>query len=120
MIPSAGQGIIALQCREDDEEIISVLKKINHNETFMRAHVERNILKVLEGDCETAVGAHSILKGKKMFFASHPSVYTLPGTWESQSDIMYDPTLLVVSASVVFATAAIVSVLAIKKKRRKV
>ena len=60
------------------------------------------------------------IKGKKMFFASHPSVYTLPGTWESQSDIMYDPTLLVVSASVVFATAAIVSVLAIKKKRRKV
>ena len=61
VIPSAGQGIIALQCREGDEEIISVLKKINHNETFMRAHVERNILKVLEGDCETAVGAHSII-----------------------------------------------------------
>ena len=32
VIPSAGQGIIALQCREGDEEIISVLKKINHNE----------------------------------------------------------------------------------------
>ena len=30
IIPSAGQGIIALQCREGDEEIISVLKKINH------------------------------------------------------------------------------------------
>ena len=55
-----------------------------------------------------------------MFFASHPSVYTLPGTWEAQPDIMYDPTLLVASASVVFATAAIVSVLAIKKKRRRV
>ena len=35
VIPSAGQGIIALQCREGDQEIISVLKKINHNETFM-------------------------------------------------------------------------------------
>ena len=32
IIPSAGQGIIALQCREDDMEIISLLKKINHNE----------------------------------------------------------------------------------------
>ena len=58
--------------------------------------------------------------GLILFFASHPSVYTLPGTCESQPDIMYDPTLLVVSASVVFATAAIVSVLAIKKKRRRV
>ena len=66
IIPSAGQGIIALQCREGDEEIISVLKKINHNETFMRAHIERNILKVLEGDCETAVGAHSKVEGDKI------------------------------------------------------
>ena len=66
IIPSAGQGIIALQRREGDEETISVLKKINHNETFMRAHVERNILKVLEGDCETAVGAHSVIAGDKI------------------------------------------------------
>ena len=32
----------------------------------MRAHVERNILKVLEGDCETAVGAHSVISGGKI------------------------------------------------------
>ncbi|MDC0046277.1 hydroxymethylbilane synthase [Candidatus Pelagibacter sp.] len=66
IIPSAGQGIIALQCREGDEETIAVLKKINHNETFMRAHIERNILKVLEGDCETAVGAYSAIEGDKI------------------------------------------------------
>ena len=66
IIPSAGQGIIALQCREDDEEIISLLKKINHDETYKRAHAERNILKVLEGDCETAVGAHSIIDGENI------------------------------------------------------
>jgi len=66
MIPSAGQGIIALQCREDDQEIISLLKKINHDETYKRAHAERNILKILEGDCETAVGAHSIIDGENI------------------------------------------------------
>jgi len=78
LIPSAGQGIIALQCREGDEEIISVLKKINHNETFMRAHVERNILKVLEGDCETAVGAHSIIKGDEIIVEAE--LFSLDGT----------------------------------------
>ena len=78
VIPSAGQGIIALQCREGDEEIISVLKKINHNETFMRAHVERNILKVLEGDCETAVGAHSIIKGDEIIVEAE--LFSLDGT----------------------------------------
>ena len=58
-IPSAGQGIIALQCRETDKEIISILKKVNHEETYKRAHAERNVLKVLEGDCETAIGVYS-------------------------------------------------------------
>ncbi len=63
IVPSAGQGVIALQCRENDHEIISLLQKINHDKTYKRAHAERNILKVLEGDCETAVGAHSIIDG---------------------------------------------------------
>jgi len=66
IIPSAGQGIIALQCRKDDLEIISLLKKINHDETYKRAHAERNILKILEGDCETAIGAHSVIDGKNI------------------------------------------------------
>ncbi len=78
VIPSAGQGIIALQCREGDEEIISVLKKINHNETYMRAHVERNILKILEGDCETAVGAHSIIKDDRIIVEAE--LFSLDGT----------------------------------------
>ena len=37
IIPSAGQGIISLQCRNDDKEVISVLNKINDQETFQRA-----------------------------------------------------------------------------------
>jgi len=66
VIPSAGQGIIALQCREEDQDTISILNKINHEETHKRAHLERNILKVLDGDCETAIGAHSVVDGDKI------------------------------------------------------
>ena len=66
IIPSAGQGIIALQSREIDKEINSILKKINHEETYKRAHAERNVLKVLEGDCETAVGVYSKIEGEKI------------------------------------------------------
>jgi hydroxymethylbilane synthase len=66
IIPSAGQGVIALQCRNDDNKIISILNKINDQDTFKRAHAERNILKVLEGDCETAVGAHATIDGDKI------------------------------------------------------
>ena len=66
IIPSAGQGVIALQCRNNDKAIISILDKINDKETFLRAHAERNVLKVLEGDCETAVGAHAIIEGDNL------------------------------------------------------
>jgi len=66
IIPSAGQGVIALQCRENDDETISILNKINHKETYKRANLERNILKVLDGDCETAIGAHSVVDGDKI------------------------------------------------------
>ena len=66
IIPSAGQGIIALQCRNNDIEIISVLDAINDKETSLRAHAERNVLKVLEGDCETAVGTHAIIEGDQI------------------------------------------------------
>ncbi len=66
IIPSAGQGIIALQCRNNDIEIISILDGINDIETSLRAHAERNVLKVLEGDCETAVGAHATIEGDQI------------------------------------------------------
>ncbi len=78
IIPSVGQGIIALQCKEDDQEIISLLKKVNHEETYKRAHSERNILKVLEGDCETAIGAHSIIDGENIIVEAE--LFSLDGS----------------------------------------
>ena len=78
IIPSAGQGIISLQCRENDNEIISLLDKINDNETCQRAYAERNVLKVLEGDCETAVGAHAIIKGDELILEAE--LFSLDGS----------------------------------------
>ena len=78
IIPSVGQGIIALQCREDDKETISLLKRINHEETYKRAHAERNILKVLEGDCETAIGAHSVIDGENIIVEAE--LFSLDGS----------------------------------------
>ena len=66
IIPSAGQGVIALQCKNDDDFIKNVLKKINDEKTFKSAQAERNVLKVLEGDCETAVGAISVINNENI------------------------------------------------------
>ena len=59
IIPSAGQGIIALQCCEENAKINSLLKNVNHKQTSIRADAERNVLRILEGDCDTAVGVHA-------------------------------------------------------------
>ncbi len=78
IIPSAGQGIITLQCRNDDSEIISILEKINHYETYQKAQAERSVLKVLEGDCETAVGVHALIKEDKIILEAE--LFSLDGT----------------------------------------
>ena len=78
IIPSAGQGIIALQCRNKDDKIISILDKVNDNETFNRAHAERNVLKILEGDCETAVGAHATIEGDEIVLEAE--LFSLDGS----------------------------------------
>ena len=66
IIPSVGQGVIALQCKSDDEHIKNVLKKINNEKTYKNVQAERNVLKILEGDCETAVGAVSVISEEKI------------------------------------------------------
>ena len=66
IVPPAGQGTIVLQSREDDNKINSILSKINHFETSIEAKVERKILSVLEGDCNTAAGIYANVKGKNV------------------------------------------------------
>jgi hydroxymethylbilane synthase len=66
IIPCAGQGVVALQCRNNDEDLIELLKQVDHQSTHSSIKAERNVLKVLEGDCETAVGAFASMEGDKI------------------------------------------------------
>jgi len=91
IIPSAGQGVIALQCKSDDLLIKNILKKINDEKTFNGAQAERNVLKVLEGDCETAVGAISMINSKNITLEAE--LFSLDGKerfyCKSSKDIKY-------------------------------
>jgi len=66
IIPSAGQGVIALQCRSNEEELVGLLNIVNHKPTHECIKAERAVLKVLEGDCETAVGAFASIDKNKI------------------------------------------------------
>ncbi len=65
-IPAIGQGIIAVQCRKNDEKIKKILEKINHTKTKICAITERSFLKTIGGDCHTAVGGHATVENDSL------------------------------------------------------
>ena len=56
MVPCVGQGVIALQTRKNDEKILKLISKVNDQNTFNCVLAEREMLKTIQGDCDTAVG----------------------------------------------------------------
>jgi hydroxymethylbilane synthase len=61
MLPAPGQGIIAIECREDDVETMGITRAINHTETEYQAISERAFLLRLGGDCNVPVGCYALL-----------------------------------------------------------
>ena len=66
ILPAVGQGIIAVQCRKDNEFIKDIIKKINDNETSLCAIAERTMLQTIGGDCETAIGGIAQIVNNKL------------------------------------------------------
>jgi hydroxymethylbilane synthase len=62
-VPAGGQGVIALQTRAEDAPIIST---IDHRETHWCLRAERELLRLLQGDCDLPVGVHARYIGGEM------------------------------------------------------
>ncbi len=58
LLPAAGQGALALQCREDDREVIQLLQSIDHDESHRATAAERRLLGLLRGGCHAPVGIY--------------------------------------------------------------
>lgn len=65
-IPAVGQGIIAIECREDNKAVREMLKAINHMPTYIAATAERSMLAVLDGSCRTPIGGYARFEGDKL------------------------------------------------------
>ena len=61
MLPCVGQGVIALQTRKNDEKILKLISKVNDQNTFNCVLAEREMLKTIQGDCDTAVGGLAMI-----------------------------------------------------------
>lgn len=66
ILPAVAQGIIAIQCRESDADIISILELLNHQPSFMQAQAERAMLEVLDGSCRTPIAGFAEISGSTL------------------------------------------------------
>ncbi len=65
-IPAGGQGILAVEGRLEDE-LTSIVRQINHEETAICLKTERSVLQYLNAGCHEAVGVFSYVEGKRIY-----------------------------------------------------
>ncbi len=63
LLPAIGQGAIALQSRADRDEVTAILQRINHTATHVAIRAERELQRLLAGDCALPVGVRTELAG---------------------------------------------------------
>lgn len=68
MIPAPAQGVVSIVSLAEDEELLAILKELNHEETAMLAEVERDFLNLLEGGCTAPIGALAYVKEDEVHF----------------------------------------------------
>ncbi|NJM66693.1 MAG: hydroxymethylbilane synthase [Acaryochloris sp. RU_4_1] len=63
---AVGQGALGIECRDGDQEILALLKALEHSPSTQRCHAERSFLKELEGGCQVPIGVNTTLKGDQL------------------------------------------------------
>ena len=66
MLPAPGQGAIAVQCRAQDDVIRQRLAAIDDEPTRAATDAERELLRLMGGSCDLALGALAGLAGAEM------------------------------------------------------
>ena len=62
-VPAVGQGVIGIECREDDARSRELLAALHHPESFVRLTAERAFARTLGGSCHSPIAAHASLEG---------------------------------------------------------
>jgi hydroxymethylbilane synthase len=66
MLPSAGQGIVAVECAVNDWETRRYLAGIDDPAAHLSCDAEREVLWVLNGHCNSPIAAYSMINGTEM------------------------------------------------------
>jgi len=62
LVPAPGQGAVAVECRADDEEMLEMLSRIDHEDSRIAVSSERAFLEGLGGSCDIPVGCNASVR----------------------------------------------------------
>ena len=77
-VPAPAQGVLALQIRENDQELFDLLQKMNDSAVQRRIAVERKVLNLMQGGCQLPLGV--FCNEEDVIYVSHAT------NWEDGSD----------------------------------
>lgn len=61
LMPAVGQGALAIECRTNDKEILTLINSVNHRETELCVLAERAFNRSLEGGCQLPIAAYAYI-----------------------------------------------------------
>ena len=62
-LPAVGQGALAIECREDDQEVMALLAPLNDDMARIRLIAERALNRHLQGGCQVPIACYAIIDG---------------------------------------------------------
>jgi hydroxymethylbilane synthase len=73
-VPAPAQGVLALQIREEDNELWKEIQKLNHPQVEMQIAIERKVLNLMQGGCQLPLGVYCDLEN---VFVSYAKDWTI-------------------------------------------
>ena len=66
MLPAASQGVIGIECRDDDAQLIESLKALDHGASRVTTLAERAVSTALQADCQSPVASYAVIDGSRI------------------------------------------------------
>ena len=78
-IPAPAQGVLAIQCRSTDQDVIDVLSKINNAGVQELITIKRTVLNKLQGGCQLPLGVYAtVYDGEFTVHVSYAKAWNTP------------------------------------------
>ncbi len=118
-IPAPGQGILAIETRDNDPDIANIIVRLNDSEAQQKAELERGLLARFQGGCQLPLAVTSEHKGDRFYLKAFLGTrtendWTSPRLFEGEGDSISG---LIEKAYQVMSSSSVCKVLITRSER---